>query len=243
MRSPAVVLDLDIDLNPEEASRYLGYPQGRDHPARGAKRLEELLPKALPLIKPRGAYAVVSGDETAAIEMPEPAERVGVGVVTIGRALEDTISQCIASNALLDALVLDSIGSAAAEAAADALNLELCSVARSEGLEAAARVSPGYGSWDTGAQRLLLALLPIADLGVRLTSGAMMVPRKSVSFAMSFEKPGRPAPNSDTRCQRCGLVRCRHRIATAECGVGTPKTEPKEVNDGGDPTPTRDVQP
>lgn len=213
-----MVLDLDVNMKLEEASRYLGYPQGRDHPARGAKRLEELLPKALLLIKPRGAYAVVSHDEAAATEMPEPGERVGIGVVTIGQALEDQIGRCIAGNALLDALVLDSIGSAAAEAAADALNLEICSVAHSAGLEPAARVSPGYGSWDTGAQRLLLALLPIADLGIKLTSGAMMVPRKSVSLAVSFEKPGHPAPHSSTRCQRCGLVRCRHRIAPAECG-------------------------
>ena len=215
---PSAVLDLDIDLKSEEASRYLGYPQGRDHPARGAKRLEELLPVALPLIRPRGAYAVVSRDEVAAAEMPEPGERVGVGVVTIGRALEDRIARCIASSALLDALVLDAIGSAAAEAAADALNLELCSVARSEGLEAAARVSPGYGNWDTGAQRPLLALLPIAGLGIRLTSGAMMVPRKSVSFAVSFERPGRRESLAPARCRSCGLIRCRHRIGPADCG-------------------------
>jgi len=216
--SPSVVLDLAIEVKPDEAGRYLGYPKGRQRPVRGGERLAELLPRALSLLEPRGAYTVVPREEAAGTGMPEPGARVGVAVVTIGRALEDEVGRCVAENALLDALVFDSIGSAAAEAAADALNLELCTVAHSEGLEAAARVSPGYGGWDTAAQRALLALLPIRDLGISLTSGAMMVPRKSVSFAVSFETAGSPGPHAPTRCHRCGLVRCRHRIMPEDCG-------------------------
>ncbi len=215
---PPALLDLRIEVEPEEARRYLGYPRGHDHPARGARRLAELLPRAVPLLEPRGVWALVAGEEVAAAGMPEPAARVGVGVVTIGRRLEDEVARCAAGGALLDALVLDAIGSAAAEAAADALNLELCGVARSLGLEAAERVSPGYGAWDTAAQPLLLALLPVAEIGVALTSGAMMVPRKSVSFAVSFEAPGTRPPDAGPGCARCGLARCRHRIAPADCG-------------------------
>ncbi len=218
MTPSAAILDLAVDVSPEEASRYLGYPRGRDHPARGARRLAELLPRALSLLEPRGAWALVGGERAGAAGMPEPAERVAVGVVTIGPRLEGEVERCVAEDALLDALVFDSIGSAAAEAAADALNLELCALARSLGLEAAARVSPGYGAWDTGGQRPLLALLPIAALGIALTSGARMVPRKSVSFAVSFDAPGAQPPHDEARCARCGLVRCRHRIAPADCG-------------------------
>jgi cobalamin-dependent methionine synthase I len=116
-------------------------------------------------------------------------------------------------NRLLDALLLDAIGSAAAEAAADALNLALCEVAGARGLFAAPRVSPGYGAWDVRFQVKLLALLPAAELGVTLTTGQMMVPRKSVSFAVSFEQEARQGHSPGSRCERCGLERCRHRIA------------------------------
>ena len=218
MSASRAVLDLRIEVRPEEAARYLGYPNGRDHPARGARRLVELLPRAVTLLEPRGAWVVVAREEAAAAGMPEPAATVGLAAATIGSRLEDEVGRCLAEDALLDALVFDAIGSAAAEAAADALNLELCAVARSLGLEAVARVSPGYGAWDTGAQRALLALLPIAELGITLTSGAMMVPRKSVSFAVSFEMPGTGAESEAAPCRRCGLVRCRHRIAPADCG-------------------------
>lgn len=218
MTSPPNVLDLHVALEPEEASRYLGYPQGRQSRARGAHRLAELWPHALPLLAPRGAYAIVSRGVAAGVGMPEPGETVAVAVATIGPALEEEISRRAATGALLDALVLDAIGSSAAEAAADALNLELCAMARSHGLEAAPRVSPGYGAWDTASQPLLLALLPVDELGIRLTSGAMMVPRKSVSFAVSFEKPGHIGPHAPTQCERCGLVRCRHRVVPADCG-------------------------
>ena len=111
---------------------------------------------------------------------------------------------------LLDALLLDAIGSAAAEAAADALNESLCEEARAEGLHAAPRVSPGYGAWDVAHQRALLALLPAAELGISLTSGQMMVPRKSVSFAVRFECAARPGAEA-TLCARCGMASCRHR--------------------------------
>jgi hypothetical protein len=214
--SRAVVMELDAAPEPEEAKRYLGYPQGRSARARGAHRLAELWPATLPLLAPRGAYALASRPEAEGTGMPETGDTVAVAVVTIGPALEEEISLRTAHGALLDALVLDAIGSAAAEAAADALNLELCTVARSRGLEAAPRVSPGYGAWDTACQPRLLALLPIDELGIRLTSGAMMMPRKSVSFAVRFEEPGRVGAHAPTKCERCGLVRCRHRIAPAE---------------------------
>ncbi len=212
------VLDLQIEVRPNEAARYLGYPDGHHRPARGADRLDELLSRAVTLLEPRGAWTVIGRAEAAATAMPGPAERVGIGVVTIGPRLEAEVERCIAEDAILDALVFDAIGSAAAEAAADALNLKLCAVARSLGLEAAARVSPGYGSWDTASQRPLLALLPIAELGISLTSGAMMVPRKSVSFAANFAPPGAFESDAADRCARCGLPRCRHRIAPADCG-------------------------
>jgi hypothetical protein len=213
MKPGPVVLDLEVDVTRDEVYRNLGYRRGSRRSAKAQERLEVLWPQAVRLLKPRGAYRVVDGPRAAAAGMPEAGPTVGVGLCTIGPALEDEGAACVDRGRLLDALLLDAIGSAAAEAAADALNLALCEVAGARGLFAAPRVSPGYGAWDVRFQVKLLALLPAAELGVTLTTGQMMVPRKSVSFAVSFEQEARQGHSPGSRCERCGLERCRHRIA------------------------------
>lgn len=217
MSETATALTLEIEVAPDEVRRYLGYPPGERGSARSEERLDALWPLAMSLAAPRGAYTLLDRESAVATGMPEPAELVGAAVCTIGAALEEESARRAGAGEMLDALVLDAIGSAAAEAAADALNLELCSLAAARGLAAWPRVSPGYGEWDTACQGALLATLPIAELGISLTSGSMMVPRKSVSFAVRLDA-ARPGSRHDAaRCARCGRERCRHRVAPREC--------------------------
>ena len=85
---------------------------------------------------------------------PQPACRRSAGKRSwrsaIGPDLEEASASCAAKGELVDALLLDAVGSAAAEAAADSLNLALA--------HHGAGVA-GYGSWDVDFQRRLLALL------------------------------------------------------------------------------------
>jgi len=226
----AVTSDLTITVERGEVLRLLGYRRAEQSEQRNGRRrseacLDSLWNDALALVQARGAWRVVDAAAAGAAGMPEPAAEsapepgfepgprpaplVGIGVCTIGPRLETESAARAAAGSLLEALVLDAIGSAAAEAAADEVNLALCADAHSRGLFAAARVSPGYGSWEMAAQERLLALLPYEVLGIALTSGQMMMPRKSVSFAARFTTE--PAPGSARPCARCGLIRCRHR--------------------------------
>jgi hypothetical protein len=213
MSDRAVALDLEVDITPDDVHRYLGYRQGGRRSAKAAAHLDGMWEGALALLHPRGAYRVVDGESAAAAGMPAPARRVGVAVCTIGPELEGVSAQCVTRGRLLDALLLDAIGSAAADAAADSLNLALCTVADGGGWYATPRVSPGYGAWDVACQSRLLALLPAARLGISLTSGQMMIPRKSVSFAVGFAERPPNGHRPGSACERCGLERCRHRIA------------------------------
>jgi hypothetical protein len=216
--SGAGVVSLQLEVNRDEALRYLGTAGGESRSSRGARRVDELWAEALALVEPRGAWRIIDRATAAATGMPEPDAQVAVAVCTIGPALEEAGAELAGRGRLLDAMVLDAIGSAAAEAAADALNLLVCEAAAARGREAAPRLSPGYGDWDTISQARLLALLPIAALGLRLTSGSMMVPRKSVSFAANLARRGTIQAHPAERCARCGLPNCRHRIAPTECG-------------------------
>lgn len=202
------VIELPIRLEPEDLLRYMGYKGGRRPSSRVEARMSELWPGILRGLRPRGAFRIVTGKEAAAAGMPGPAEKVGLGLVTIGPALEDEARKSGEEGAPLDALILDAAGSAAAEAAADALNAELCKEAGRRGLYVAHRVSPGYGKWQVASQPSLLAFLPAEALDVSLTAGLMMVPRKSVSFAANLtEEPPRGSTRAD-RCARCGLKGC-----------------------------------
>jgi len=91
-------------------------------------------------------------------------------------------------NEMTRALILDALGSEAAEEVAIQSDRTLAEKAREMNLWPSKRFSPGYGKWDVKEQRFIFRLLPAADIEVRLTESCMMVPRKSVSFRINFYK-------------------------------------------------------
>jgi len=199
--------------------RYLGYPRGRRPSAVVAARLDELRPLGVSLLRPRGALRLTPGAALAGSGMPRPVEEVAVGVCTIGPELEQESVRRGESDDPLGALILDAIGSAAAEASAEALAAHVCAAAAARGLRATRRISPGYGRWPVSAQTTLLALLPCRELGITLSPGLMMTPRKSVSFAARLRPGGedRPAP-SRPPCAACRQEPCPYRRTKAHQG-------------------------
>ncbi len=200
--------ELRITLEPADVRRSLGYGR-RGSPSRAvATRLAALWPEALALLRPRGVWRLADRAQAQGAGMPRPAQTVALALCTIGAQLEVAARERAETDRALDALILDAVGSTAAEAAADALNQQLCAEAGRRRLHAAPRVSPGYGRWPVTSQPALLALLPARELGVALTPGLMMVPRKSVSFAVNFLKSAPRGRAAAGRCRRCGLPNC-----------------------------------
>ncbi len=208
--------DLAVRVSHREVLRNLGYPRGRAPAEKVARRLDDLWPRAEALITPRGAFRVVSQARAEATAMPRPTAQVGVGLCTIGPDLEARERALSADDRMLEALLLDAFGSAAAEAAADALNALVCAHAQDMGLRVLPRFSPGYGRWDVKHQRQLLALLPAEELGVHLTEGMMMIPRKSVSFAVRLSADADEGRVDRRHCARCDLDGCAFRAEPYE---------------------------
>jgi len=190
--------------------RYMGYPRTRQPSCGVLRRIEELWARAESLVGPRGAWHRADGAEAAAVGVPNPVESMAFGVCTIGSELEQCSERLACEGDAIGALFLDAFGSAAAEAAAETLHARICAEVQSSGLDAARRISPGYGSWHVSRQRDLLARLPCEELGITLTEGSMMVPRKSVSFAVAFGPAGERRVRH--RCAACELVTCRYRL-------------------------------
>lgn len=195
-----------------EAMRLLRMHRGTREPRESVMRcFEEEHAAARDLAEPRAVWTVVEGGiaGSAAIATPGP---LAVAVCTIGPALEVRAAAHARAGDSLRAMILDALGSAAAEATADHCNGRICDRALREGLSPDRRRSPGYGSWDVAEQRLLFAQVDAGGIGVTLTEAGMMVPAKSVSFVVPLTG-GKPGVRSGGRCSRCGFLACEYREA------------------------------
>jgi len=198
-----------IDVKSAEVVRFLGYG-ARQPPAQVNRLLEEIRATAPQLLTPARAYRVLAGAELAPSRLLCTVDTAALCLVTIGGALEAQVERHKQQGDLGRALLLDAYGSAAAEAAADAAEILIRrSVARS-GLRCSRRFSPGYGDWDIAEQPWIIAALRGEELGVRLTSGVMMAPRKSITFAVTIGT-NPPQLRAADRCAGCDLSRCPYR--------------------------------
>jgi hypothetical protein len=136
------------------------------------------------------------------------AETVVAVLCTIGSELEETVSRLFNEDPLT-ALALDGYGNAVVERMAQMICERIGKKAGNEKRSASTPLSPGSPEWpvDIG-QPEIFALLDAGQAGIRLTSGGMMVPRKSMSFVVGL---GQNMAQTDL-CEMCSLkATCRYR--------------------------------
>ncbi len=216
-----IVSSLRLSIPERDVLHFLGYPEGR----RPAKRLEPLLKEALiearGLAAARGAFRKLPVGAAADVGLPaERADALVLGLVTVGSGIERRVTELLGQGGDSRALLLDAAGSAAAEEAANRLSARVMGGAADTGVDVPCRVSPGYGRWPLTAQTSLFSLLPHEELGVTLNSSMMMVPRKSISFALWIGARGAPRAGL-SGCDTCGLPDCRYRRTPRR---GTPRS-------------------
>ncbi len=136
------------------------------------------------------------------------AEWVAAVVCTIGAELEMFTA---AQENLVLALALDGLGNAAVEAVAQQVCGRLAERAQARGLETNTPLSPGEPEWPVEVgQPQIFALLDPSRAGITLTSGGMMIPKKSISFVVGI---GPKMARTDL-CELCSLrERCSYRHA------------------------------
>ena len=210
---PVVLEGFSIALDPCEVLRFLG-TKARGKPAPGERYDElvsDLLSAAERLIAPRGMYVYAAGSELPGSKTFEHFERMAFCVCTIGPGLEDEVTRLTKSGDILRGVVLDAVGSVAAEAVAEYIARKIAAEAAREGLKTSCRSSPGYGDWDVREQGAIFELLPAQRIGVRLSQSFMMIPRKSISFALHVAKE--PVKlRSESSCDNCSKKDCPLRL-------------------------------
>ena len=231
---PAVLKDVPLRVDRDEVLRFQGYKKGVDIPDAAVLSLfDEALALGESLIEPRvvyrGSRVTRQGPdviETAGqlLHIPEigrlwgSLETVGVGICTVGSAIEARVRELWDRRELPLAVMLDSVGSAAVESLAEYANDLLCQAAIPAGLKVTNRVSPGYAGWDTAEQAALFRICHGGPVGVTLNDSCVMTPGKSISFLVGVGPEAR-VDHYFTQCRRCWMPDCDYRRAPAAVTV------------------------
>ena len=122
-------------------------------------------------------------------------------LVTLGEQLENTATDRMNNNKELEGYLLDRIGSFAVESLAEKFEDNLRDTYKTKGLSVSMRFSPGYCDWPIEEQFSLAKILDFSRIGVSLTKGCMMLPKKSISSVVGIG----PKDLFSGKISQCGI--------------------------------------
>ena len=134
-------------------------------------------------------------------------QRVAVFALTIGNHLEEMVAYLAENNLVLQATVLDAIGSGVTEKLAAYVGKRIENIASVEGLVTSRRFSPGYCDWNIRQQKKIFRTLDGDSAGIRLTDSQLMMPRKSISGIIGIGLPNQRIEHHNP-CLTCKKKEC-----------------------------------
>jgi len=192
-----LAINNQIDIDSQQVLSQIGYGDDYEPSARIASLVNDYIENYHDLVEPSYSYAVrdivsVQGDcvtieDSITFEgkiiagLLKECEKVAMFVLTIGNHLEEMVGHLAENGLILQATVLDAVGSGAAEKLAVFVENRVNKIAMSQGLIASRRFSPGYCDWELNQQKVVFRAMNGDSAGVRLTEGCLMIPRKSIS--------------------------------------------------------------
>jgi len=214
---------VDIEIDKEQVCHYIGYDGNHGMSARISSLIDDYAEHAHHLINPlysyviknvewaRGSMALIDDSiifkSQVVAQLLEHCSQVAILLVTIGKYLEETTSKLARDRLMLQATVLDAIGSDAVEKVADAVQDRIKEIAGTMGLVISRRFSPGYCDWNIGQQRMIFHALTGNTIGVRLTGECLMIPQKSISGIVGIGSSKEHIENYNP-CKFCNKQDC-----------------------------------
>jgi hypothetical protein len=216
-------VDVSIEIDKEQVCRYIGYEDGQSLSARISSLVDEYAEHAHGLINAsysyvikdvewaRGSITIVEGSisfkSRIVAKLLGRCTRVAIFLVTIGKYLEETSFQLAKDGLVLQATVLDAIGSVAVEKVAGFAQARIKEIVKAQGHVTSRRFSPGYCDWKIGQQQMLFSALTGNTIGIRLTGECLMIPQKSISGIIGIGPSDANLENYDP-CKTCRKKDC-----------------------------------
>ncbi|MHC4749441.1 MAG: hypothetical protein ACYTFW_06150 [Planctomycetota bacterium] len=200
-----------IKINPEEVIKQLGYSHTDDISPKIRNRVDQETAQALRLIEPKGAFTILDKSRPRGFSLFAGAEKIVLALATIGPAIGLRAKKLIETQQSARGLIVDAAGTVAAEWTADFIEHRIHRHFTHFGWNVSRRYSPGYCGWDVTAQKDIFEHFP-DTLGIKLTDGCLMVPEKSLSFALLLSKGGDFSAIKVGNCRDCKQERCPYRL-------------------------------
>ena len=210
-----------IDIDSQQVLHNIGYGTDYEPSARIESLVNEYVENTCHLIEPsysyvirgissvKGPRVVIEGSFTfkskVVVQLVEQCEKVALFIVTIGSRLEEMVCHLAEDGLVLQAAVLDAIGSGVTETVADFVQGKIGEVARAQGLYISRRFSPGYCDWEVSQQKMLFQAINGDHAGVHLTKGYLMLPQKSISGIIGI---GSREVENYNPCKMCDKQDC-----------------------------------
>jgi len=216
-------VDVNIEIDKKQVCHYIGYDDDKNLSARISSLIDDYAEHAHSLINPlcsyvikdvewaRGSMSLIEGSvifkSRIIAQVLERCPQVAIFLVTIGKYLEETAFQLARDGLILQATVLDAIGSNAVEKVANFAQDRIKEIVKAQGLVTSRRFSPGYCDWNIGQQRMLFYALTGNTVGIRLTGECLMIPQKSISGIIGIGPANANVENYNP-CKTCTKQNC-----------------------------------
>lgn len=214
-----VLKDFAFTLDPVRAAERRGGRLAKliERPA-WRQIYEPAIAEARELMRPSVAYAVhpVAGAEAERLVIADGqalesavvarlfagAPEVALAIFTIGPLLEERVAGYQAAGDYPAAIALDMIGSIAVNEVGQVAYAAIEDLAASRGVGASIPLNPGTSHWPLSGNRVLVELIPAAEIGVEVLESGLLRPFKSISYAVALGKDVL-TPDQGSSCDYC----------------------------------------
>lgn len=211
-------------IDPIETRRYAGLAKAEGFDERA---ITDACEEAGLLIEVRGIWQMYDYDpSTRLVKSEPPFEIVGRSIekhlekcarvvcmaVTVGEAIERDVTEKFRAGSYVPAMLLDAAATSAVEQAADQMEQAIRQVVEREGFKMRSRYSPGYGDWGLDQQRNFFPLTGAREIGMRLSTAMMLMPRKSVTAIIGLTRASDDQSKKHD-CAACDKVDCPMRTS------------------------------
>lgn len=133
------------------------------------------------------------------------ADSIAIFAATLGNKFDELIALSKEKD-LLDAFIIDTLGSELIEMVGDWLELQIQENIGNKNISN--RLSPGYCGWSVSEQQKIFALLGNNCCGISISDSSLMNPIKSISGIIGI---GEKLVRQDYQCKICSLENCYKR--------------------------------